>query len=208
MSENANIPSGWKNLFLGRVLQCLVRTFGVAGGEQQGGSNTENRLKPQTCKDSKPQPDTSTWPQSQPSTVHRALTRLLHVGKTDGRDGSVGTAGEQQSFINREQGLYLNHVYPLSNVEEALLTGDVIQQQHAVRTPEIRLGDAAEPDRRNVTMSTGVAAALNPGKDQQQPHLSCPAVSHNCSKTGCPSMISVFIWKSTPALAEEPVSGK
>lgn len=29
-------------------------------------------------------------------------------------------------------------------------------------------------------------------------HLSCPAVSHNCSKTGSPSTISVFIWKSTP----------
>lgn len=43
---------------------------------------------------------------------------------------------------------YLNHVYPLSNIEEALLTGDVVQQQHAVRPPEIRLCDAAEPDGR------------------------------------------------------------
>lgn len=41
---------------------------------------------------------------------------------------------------------YLNHVHPLSHVEEAALAGDVVQQQHAVRTAEIRLGDAAEPD--------------------------------------------------------------
>lgn len=34
-------------------------------------------------------------------------------------------------------------------------------------------------------------------------HLSCPAVSHSCSKTGSPSTISVFIWKSTPEHTKE-----
>lgn len=43
---------------------------------------------------------------------------------------------------------YLDHVHPLPNVEEAALAGDVVQQQHAVRTAEIRLGNAAEPDEK------------------------------------------------------------
>lgn len=49
---------------------------------------------------------------------------------------------------------YLNHVHPLSDVEEATLAGDVVQQQHAVRTPEIRLGDAAKPEEEQATCLT------------------------------------------------------
>lgn len=46
---------------------------------------------------------------------------------------------------------YLNHVHPLSDVEEATLAGDVVQQQHAVRAAEIGLGDAAEPGEKQTT---------------------------------------------------------
>lgn len=43
---------------------------------------------------------------------------------------------------------YLNHVHPLPNIKEAPLTGDVVQQQHAVGPAEIRLCNAAKPDER------------------------------------------------------------
>ena len=50
--------------------------------------------------------------------------------------------------------LYLDHVHPLSHVKEALLTGDVVQQQHTVRPPEIRLCNAAKPERRKIVEDT------------------------------------------------------
>lgn len=41
---------------------------------------------------------------------------------------------------------YLNHVHPLSNIKKALLTGDVVQQQHTIRPAEVRLCNAVEPE--------------------------------------------------------------
>lgn len=40
---------------------------------------------------------------------------------------------------------YLDHVHPLSNVQEAFLTSDIVQEQHAVCTSEIRLGNTPKP---------------------------------------------------------------
>lgn len=48
---------------------------------------------------------------------------------------------------------YLNHVHPFSNIQEALLTGDIVQQQHTIRPAEIRLCNAAKPDRGKYTQT-------------------------------------------------------
>lgn len=104
----------------------------------------------------------------QQKTIRPSLTYLLHVKKRKRQDHSGGT----QITLNYNDPLqntnantlvwsyllytynvsqrtvvhYLNHVHPLSNIKKALLTGDVVQQQHTIRPAEVRLRNAVEPE--------------------------------------------------------------
>ena len=40
---------------------------------------------------------------------------------------------------------YVNALHPLAHAEEGPLAGDVIEQHHTVRPPEVRLSDGSEP---------------------------------------------------------------
>lgn len=90
---------------------------------------------------------------------------------------TAGPSQEAAAEARTSGCFYLHHVHPLANIQEALLAGDVVQQQHAVRTPEIRLGDAAKPDSRKGTMSTWFGIGEKIRETPTFPALLCPTAA-------------------------------
>ena len=78
--------------------------------------------------------------------IHNPSIHRLYTIKS-----STGPSILIHCFVRSECRLwvaYLHSVYPFPDVDEGTLVRDVIQQQHSIRAPEVRLGNTAESARK------------------------------------------------------------